>query len=558
MSARALAAAGRLARGERRRLSLSIALAAGAGAAAIGLLASSGYLITRAAQRPPILALMVAIVSVRAFGLTRATLRYAERVCSHDLALRQLARLRTRFFERLYPLVPGELRRGGGDLLARFVGDVDALSELYLRAVIPASVAALTIVGASVSAWLMLPLAGTVALAALTLAAVSVPALSALVAARADRRQAGVRARLIQQLVESAEGADELRLLGCAERRARALAASDSELARLARTDAFAAALASAIGGALAGAGLIATLAVGIVAVHDDSLAGVLLAALAFLVLGAHEGIAPLPAAARSLRTCAMAAERLHELSAAQPPVCDPPEALPVPGGGELRMNGVSYRYDAQQPWLLDGLELSLAAGEHVALLGPSGVGKSTLAELLVRFRDPQRGSITLDGVDLRELSQDAVRDAVLLCGQDARVFNTTVRENLLLARRSASEAEILDALACVELDQWARNLPQGLDTLVGCDGELLSGGQRQRLALARTALAPARFLILDEPTAHLDRELAHRVLRNLLDARPELGVLLITHDRTLAENCPRSRSLRERDSISGINTVAI
>ena len=540
MSARELLAVGRLPRGERRRLALAVALSAGAMGAAIGLLATSGYLISRAAQRPQILELMVAIVAVRALGLARATLRYAERLCSHDLALRQLARLRVRFYERLWPLVPGQMRRGGGELLARFVGDVDTLSDLYLRALTPSFVAAIVIAGASLAAWLMLPAAGVAVLVALTLSALTLPWCSAALAARCDRRQAGARARLLAELVESIDGADELRMCGRGEERIAALAASDAELARLSRRDALAAALASVLGGLLTAAALLAVLVIGLAAVHSGALAGVLLAALAFLVLGAYEAITPLPAAARSLRTCATAARRVQQLAAERPAVSDPGSPRRPSGVGELRATDLGFRYDPTQPWLFEHLDLRLAAGERVALVGPSGAGKSTLAELLVRFRDPQRGSITLDGVDARELSQEDLRRAVLLCAQDASLFNTTIRENLLLARREASERELERALRAVELDGWVRSLPAGLDTLVGADGGLVSGGQRQRIALARALLADCRFLILDEPTAHLDAALARRVMRNIMSTRTAQGMLIASHDLSAIEGCER------------------
>ncbi len=543
---RALVAAGRLRRGEGRRLALSILLAAGAMAAAIGLLASSGYLISRAAQHPEILQLMVVIVAVRGLGMSRALLRYGERLCSHDLALRRLARLRVRFYERLTPLLPGAVHRGGGELLARFVGDVDALSDLYLRALIPLAVAAVVILGASLAAWLLLPAAGLVVAASLLASAAVLPWLGSRLAVRADRRQAAARARLTEQLVEAIDGAEELLMYGQGAERIERLHAAGGELRRLGRRDAAAVASAGALSVILSGAGLMAVLIVGIGAVHDGSLPGVLLAALAFLLLAAHEAVAPLPAAVRSLRTSAASARRLEEVLSVAPPVSDPPAPSSASGAGALVAEDLRFAYEQGAPLVLDGLHLRVEPGEHVALVGPSGVGKSTLAELLVRFREAQQGRILLDGTDVRELTQQDLRRAVLLCGQDAHVFNTSIRENLRLADPDADDARIWQALAAVELDGWARGLPEGLDTLAGADGELLSGGQRQRIALARALLGRFRFLILDEPSVHLDAALARRVMANVLEQARGRGVLLITHDPDLAAGCDRVVRLRE------------
>jgi ABC-type multidrug transport system fused ATPase/permease subunit len=326
----------------------------------------------------------------------------------------------------------------------------------------------------------------------------------------------------------------------------------------------------------------VALLLVAIPAVDSGALAGVLLAALVFLLLAAYENVLPLPLAARRLRACTTAAARLRDVCARRPAVVDPPAPRAPRGGGELRMEGVRFRYaeadpaeggagsevpDATAsrdgPWVLDGVDLAVAAGERVALLGPSGAGKSTLAELLVRFHDPQAGRVTLDGLDVRELAQDDLRREVLLCGQDAHLFNTTIRANLLIARpdattrsgasrgqgassgSGASEDALWEVLRAVELDVWAAELPGGLDTLVGQAGSLVSGGQRRRLALARALLSPARFLILDEPTAHLDAPLAARVLAGALHAARSRGVLVITHDATLLDAFDRLLALR-------------
>ncbi|MHB1835461.1 MAG: thiol reductant ABC exporter subunit CydC [Solirubrobacteraceae bacterium] len=528
---RALLATVRPLQRERSRLALAVALAAGATGAAIGLLSTSGYLISRAAQRPMIISLMVAITAVRAFGIARAALRYAERLASHDLALRQLARLRSRLFASLAPLVPGQLRgRGRGDLLTRFVADVDTLQDAHLRVLIPVLVAAAVMGGTGAAGWLMLGAAGAVILGALGVTALLTTWTSAAVAASSARRQAAGRAQLTAELVEAIDGATELALAGRGPERVAMLAAADATLARQARRDAVASSLATALHTLLTGAGTLCVLVVGIDGVRAGELPAVLLAAVVFLFLGAGEALLPLPTAARRLRACTAAAARLEEVCSTRPAITDPATPAALSGGGALALEDVSLRYEATAATVLDRVTLRLEPGERIALLGASGAGKTTIAELLVRFLDPLAGRVTLDGVDLRQLRLDDVRGAVLLCDQDAHLFNTTIRENLLIARRSASEAELWDALATVELDGWIASLQHGLDTRVGQQGELVSGGQRRRLALARALLSEARFLILDEPVAHLDAPLARRVMRRMLEHDGDRAMLVITH----------------------------
>lgn len=521
--------AGRLDRRRRRLLVVAVAFGAGALACGIALLATSGYLISRAAQRPEVLSLMVAIVAVRGFGLARAGLRYAERLTSHDLALRHLAAVRERLFRALVPLVPGSVGSRRGDLLARYVNDAETLQNLHLRAVIPVVIALLVSAGAAVAALIILPAAALIVVSTLLLASVVVPGASAVAAAGAARRQAGARADLTSELVETIDGAAELVMAGQAKARVRSLDAADRALGRLARRDALAASLSTGLGSGLAGAGLVGTLVVGIGAVGGGALDGVLLAALALLLLGAYEAVIPLPGAARSGQACLVSARRLEEITERAPLVEDPPAPRRCSGGGSLALAQVSLGYDGEAP-LLERADLELAPGCRVGLRGRSGSGKSSLAELLVRFRDPHAGSVSLDDIDLRELSQDDVRSAVVLCEQGAHLFNTSVRENLLIADRHVPEPDLWAVLRAVELDGWVASLKDGLDTMVGQEGEAVSGGERQRLALARALLAPGRFLVLDEPTAHLDRALAHRLMAAVTDLAGDRGLLVISH----------------------------
>lgn len=525
----------------RRRLLLSVVLGAGAIAAAVGLLATSGYLIVRAAERPPILHLTMAIVAIRAFGISRAVLRYFERLVSHDLAFRVLADLRERFYVRLAPLVPAGLPGiRSGDLLSRFVADVDQLQELYLRALAPPVVAAGVIALVTGIGIAVLPVAGLVLGAMLLLAATVVPALTYLAARAGARRRGPAQAALSSELVEALEGAPELAVLGQEQFRLQRIGAADAQLAALVRRDAIAGGLATALGTLLPGVTTVAVLVVAIPAVQDGRLSGVLLGLLALLALASFEAVAPLPAAAQHLAACAQSATRLEEIVDAPVPVVDPAAPAALPRGGTLVAERVDVTFAGTSRPTLDRVDLRMDRGRSVALVGASGGGKTTLAELLVRFRDPDAGRVTLDGVDIRELRQDDLRATVLLAAQDAHLFCTSIRENLLLARRDATDAELHAALAAVGLDGFVAELDAGLDTHVGENGAQLSGGQRRRLLVARALVSDARLLILDEPAAHLEPPAA-RALHERLVAEAqagERGVMIIAHTAAGLEAC--------------------
>jgi ATP-binding cassette, subfamily C, bacterial CydC len=523
-----------LARPHAGRLAAAAVLGALAIGAGIGLMATSGYLISRAAQRPPILELSVAIVAVRFFGVSRAVLRYLERLAGHDATLRALGTVRARLFARLEPLVPGGLPGvRTGDLLSRFVADVDELQNLWLRAAGPMAVGLLAGALAVVVAAFALPRAALVLAVALLAAGAALPALGALAGRSGSAREAPARARLQAELVDALACAPELAAFGAAAAASARIDACDRALGRHRRRTALVASCSEGAVTALAGLAAAGVLAVAVPAVAGGRLSGVYLGMLALLALAAFEAVRPLPAAAVHLAGTAASARRVLELTDRTPPVADPADPAPAPASGRVRLRGVRVRYDAG-PWALDGVDLELAPGRLVALTGPSGSGKTTLAHLLVRFRDPDAGSVELDGRDLRAYAQADVRRAVGLGGQEAHLFPTSIRENLRVARPDAPDQELWDALERAHCAGWVAALPDGLDTRLGEDGAGVSGGQRQRLGVARALLADVRLLVLDEPAAHLDAEEAAALTRELLETARAAGVgmLLITHRR--------------------------
>jgi ATP-binding cassette subfamily C protein CydC/ATP-binding cassette subfamily C protein CydCD len=515
----------------RRRVALAVLLGALTVLLGVGLMATAGYLISRAAERPAILSLTVAIVGVRFFGLARPVARYLERLSSHDVAFRALGRARRRVYERIEPLAPAELRDDRqGDLLSRLVADVDSLQNLHLRGLGPPLVAVAASAVSVAVAVAILPAAGLVLAIGLVTAGLAIPAVGAL-PARPGGREAAARGELTAELLEALAGSAELAAYGRQDDRLRRLYSADHGLVRLARRAALADGAADGLRLVLTGATVAGVLAVAVSAHASGGLDRVLIALLALLALASFEAIQPLGEAARELGETVAAGRRLLELIDREPAVTNPDEPLPLPPAPfTVALEGVRARYAPGEPPALDGFTLRLDPGRRIALVGPSGAGKTTVTNLLLRFLDPERGRVTLAGSDLRAYRQEDVRSAIALAGQDAHLFSTTIRDNVRLACPGASDEEVEQALDAARIGEWVRSLPDGLDTLVGEQGRELSGGQRQRIALARALLADSPVLVLDEPTAHLDEPTAERLLEDILGASGERSVLLITH----------------------------
>jgi len=516
----------------RSRVALAVVLGAGTVICGVGLMGTAGYLISRAAEQPAVLSLTVAIVGVRFFGLTRPLLRYFERLSAHDLALRTLGRARRRVYERIEPLAPAQLGDWrDGDLLARLVADVDALQNLYLRGIGPPLVAlTAAVVSLSVAA-AILPAAAIVLAVGLLTGGIAVPAAAVAMGRRSKRLEAAARGDLTAELVETLRGAPELAVYGRADDRIERLREADRALVRVARRAAFTDGTGDGARLLVTGATVAGVLAVAVSAHASGSLDRVLMATLALLALASFEAVQPLAQAARELTETLAAGRRILELTDRMPAISDPDEPARLPDEPfEIAFEGVRAHYgDGGQP-VLDGLDLRLDPGHRVALVGPSGVGKTTVANLLVRFLDPEAGRVTLGGRDLRDYRQEDVRGAIAVAGQDSHLFSTSIRENVRLGRPAATDEDLENALREAQILDWVLGLPEGWDTLVGEEGRELSGGQRQRLVLARALLSDARVLVLDEPTAHLDSETATALMDSIFGATRDRTTLLITH----------------------------
>ena len=506
-------------------------------ASAIGLLALSGWFISAAAYAGLTVATAHLFnffhpgIGVRMFAIGRTLARYAERLVSHDATFRILQSLRSWFYIHLEPLAPSRLMKfRSGDVLNRIVADIDALDNLYLRVLSPSTVALVTSFLVVAFLWIFDP---TVALAtALYLAAAGfgVTAAALKLGEPCGQEIAHRTAELRVRVIDTLQGLAELLVFDAYHHHLEVVKQSSAALLKSQLRMSHIRGLSLALITLISGMAVLTALYLAVDLVKFDLLNGANLALIVLAILASFEAVLPLPAAYQYLGRTREAGRRLLEIVDMRPQIIYPDTSVTLSKQPEVRFENISFRYSENAPWALKDVNMQIPAGRRAAVIGETGSGKSTLVHLLVRFWDPASGHICLANEDIRNLSETELRRSISVISQQPHMFNATLRENLQLVRPEASDDDLFAALASARLDEFVRNLPDGLDTWVGESGKLLSGGQAQRVALTRAILHDGPLWVLDEPTEGLDTSTESQLMQALERKTRDRTLLLITH----------------------------
>ncbi len=470
---------------------------------------------------------------IRGLAMARTASRYGERLVTHEATFRLLASLRRWFYEKLEPLAPAGLQGlQSGDLLSRIRADIDTLQNTYLRIFSPVAVATLTTLAAAA---FLLRYGTHFALLEILFAlcaGVLVPLWILRLAREPGKRLVDTASALRITAIDSLQGMGELLVYGAADRQAQKLSTLTEELLedqeRMAKYSGFS----QGTVGLFANLAMLGSLLIAIPLVNAEQLAAAKLPMLALFTLATFEALLPLPLAFQLLPETLQAARRVFAITDQAPLVSDPATPLPLPASPDIRLEQVSFCYPGDTRKVLDGLDLTLAPGEKIGIVGESGAGKSTLIGLLLRFWEPQQGRITLGGTDLNQLAGEELRRCFAVASQQSHLFNSTIRGNLLLAKPDATDEELQAVCRLAQIHDFIISQPKGYGTWVGEAGLKLSGGQARRLSIARALLKDAPILILDEPGEGLDPETEQALITDILQTQQDKSIILITHSR--------------------------
>ena len=500
-------------------------------AAGVGLLGTSAYLIASAAFHPSIAELSVAVVGVRFFGISRGVFRYLDRLVSHHVNFRLLSILRIWFYDCLKLLAPARLiHYQRGDLLSRAIGDIDTLDQFYVRAVSPVISAIFATVGFSmlVGSWNVR--LGWILAAGLSVTSFVLPALVYIFSRGPAKQLVDQRAILSQTMLDTLRGAAEIIVFQQQEEELTQINRVSLQTNRAQVGLAHSQGLSNGMNAVLTQGTVALMLLVGIPLVRTGELDGIMLAVIVLITMASFEISIPIAQAAQFWESSLQAARRLFEMADQQPAIIEPVIPVSVPEKPNILIRNLSFQYHGNLPLAADHLNIDIPYGRKIALVGENGSGKTTILNLLMRFWDCQPGEILIDGIPVQEFSPKELRQRIGYVSPGGAIFQTTLRQNLLLANPGALDADLLRVLDSVQLGEWVQTLPDGLDTWLGASGLTISGGQLQRIQLARGLLMDAPIYLLDEPTTHLDVETETRLISLFRSIFQNRSLVWVTH----------------------------
>jgi len=504
--------------------------------ASVALLSLSGWFITAAG-----LAGLTVLCSsqfnyflpaagVRLFALLRIVARYGERVVTHQATFKILTSLRVRVYDMIEPLAPAHLLHyRSGDLLHRLIADIEALDNLYLRLITPLVVAVLVIAAVGyffswydlwVGVWVMCMLVAS---------GFVLPLMTLLLGSQASRRIAQQRQRLREHAVIGLQSLSEQlifqRTISYREQTDQLQCKLYQAEQRLAHVEG----CGNALFVIFAGITMVGVLWLAIHHSYHGAYRGTLIALLVLGTMAAFEAVMGLPRAFKQCGETATAMHNISTLGAAQPTIIFATAHCGLDMNQGVHVDNVTFSYH-DQSLVLSQFSLQVKQGERVAIVGPSGVGKTTLLHLLARIDQPQAGTIMLAGCDIKQIPEQQLRQQVVLISQYPHLFHATLRDNISVFNSIISDVQIMRALKKVQLISWFKELAHGLDTWLGEHGSMLSGGQRQRVAIARALCHEAPIWLLDEPTEGLDYQTERQLIKDLQPCLVGKTVVLVTH----------------------------